>query len=94
MNYPINKIRADFPILQRQVNGKQLIYFDNGATAHKPVSVIKAMEEVAYQYNSNIHRGVHTLSHLCTDAVEKSRKTVARFIGAKHDYDTLLHTKL
>ena len=89
MNYPINKIRADFPILQRQVNGKQLIYFDNGATAHKPVSVIKAMEEVAYQYNSNIHRGVHTLSHLCTDAVEKSRKTVARFIGAKHDYEVI-----
>ena len=71
------------------VNNKPLIYLDNGATAQKPVSVIKAMEEVMYEYNSNIHRGVHTLSNLCTDAYEKTREKIAKFIGAKHNHEII-----
>ena len=89
MIYPINKIRNDFPILSREVNNKPLVYLDNGATAQKPISVIKAMDEVLYEYNSNIHRGVHTLSNLCTDAYEKTREKVAKFIGAKHNHEII-----
>ncbi len=82
LNYPINAIRNDFPILSQQVNGKQLVYFDNGATAHKPKQVIDAMEKVAYTYNSNIHRGIHTLSNICTAAFENARGTIAAFINS------------
>jgi cysteine desulfurase/selenocysteine lyase len=89
MNYPIEDIRNDFPILNQLVHGKPLVYFDNGATAHKPIQVVKAMEKVAFEYNSNIHRGVHHLSNTCTDAFEKSRQTVADFIGAPHSHEVI-----
>lgn len=89
MNYPIEDIRNDFPILNQLVHGKPLVYFDNGATAHKPIQVIKAMEKVAFEYNSNIHRGVHHLSNTCTDAFEKARQTVANFIGAPHSHEII-----
>ncbi|MDR2927180.1 MAG: cysteine desulfurase [Cytophagaceae bacterium] len=89
MIFPINNIRNDFPILHRKVNGKPLVYFDNGATTQKPVAVIKAMEEAVFEYNSNIHRGVHTLSNVCTEAFEKAREKVARFIGAAHTHEVI-----
>lgn len=83
-SYPIEKIRADFPILNEKVNGKQLVYFDNGATTQTPIQVVEAMNEVYYKYNSNIHRGVHTLSMKSTELYENARDVVANFINAKN----------
>ena len=71
--FDIQKIRAEFPILSRQVNGKPLVYFDNGATSQKPQVVIDAIATYYQEINANIHRGVHTLSQLATDAYEASR---------------------
>jgi cysteine desulfurase / selenocysteine lyase len=87
MSYPIDSIRKDFPILSRPVNGRPLVYFDNGATTQTPLQVIKAMEKVYLEFNSNIHRGIHTLSNLCTEAFEEARQTVASYInaGATHE---------
>ncbi len=79
----INKIRKDFPILSRTVNGKPLVYFDNGATAQKPQSVIDAISHYYAYQNSNIHRGVHTLSREITIAYEESRKTIQLHLNAK-----------
>lgn len=70
----IQKIRADFPILTQKVNGKPLVYFDNGATSQKPQVVIDAIAKYYQEINANIHRGVHTLSQLATDAYEISRE--------------------
>lgn len=89
MNYDINKIRADFPILQTKVYGKQLVYFDNSATTQKPQSVIDAITELYTNYNSNIHRGIHHLSQLSTDKYEQARQTTARFINAPKDYEII-----
>ena len=75
-------IRRDFPILSRKVNGKPLIYFDNGATTQKPQTVIDAIVKYYAGENANIHRGVHTLSREATILFEEARKTVAGFIGA------------
>jgi cysteine desulfurase/selenocysteine lyase len=77
-----NQIRADFPILQRQVHGKPLVYLDNAATSQKPESVIRAMDEYYRHYNANIHRGVHTLAEEATAAYEGARRKIARFINA------------
>jgi cysteine desulfurase/selenocysteine lyase len=79
----INKIRKDFPILSRTVNGKALVYFDNGATAQKPQIVIDAISHYYAYQNSNIHRGVHTLSREITIAYEEARKTVQLHLNAK-----------
>lgn len=78
----IGKIRADFPILQRQVNGKPLVYLDSAATTQKPNQVIDAISHYYRHYNSNIHRGVHQLSQEATTAFEGVREQVRRFIGA------------
>lgn len=78
----LKKIRADFPILSRQVNGRPLVYFDNGATTQKPREVIDAIVSYYTQHNANIHRGVHTLSREATDLFEAARKTVAAFLNA------------
>lgn len=78
----LKKIRADFPILSRQVNGKPLVYFDNGATTQKPQQVIDAIVSYYTQHNANIHRGVHTLSREATDLFEAARRTVAAFLNA------------
>lgn len=78
----IEKIRNDFPILQQQVNGKPLVYLDNGATSQKPLKVIKAISRFYEEYNSNIHRGVHALSQIATEAYEQSREKVRAFINA------------
>ena len=66
--FDVQKIRAQFPILAQTVNGKPLVYFDNGATSQKPQVVIDAIVDYYSNYNANIHRGVHTLSQLATDA--------------------------
>ncbi len=78
----INKIRNDFPILSRKVKGKQLVYLDNGATTQKPQQVIDTIEKYYAYENSNIHRGVHTLSQEATTKYEEARETVKSFIGA------------
>ncbi|CAN5599625.1 cysteine desulfurase [soil metagenome] len=85
----IQKIRKDFPILNVKVNGKPLVYFDNAATSQKPWSVIKAIEHYYTDLNSNVHRGVHTLSQKATDAFEASRKKIASFINAAHDHEVI-----
>ncbi len=85
----IQKIRADFPILNQKVNGKPLVYFDNAATSQKPQQVIDAIGSYYGTINANIHRGVHTLSQLATDAYEASRKTIQTHINAKHAYEVL-----
>lgn len=85
----IQKIRADFPILSQKVNGKPLVYFDNGATSQKPQVVIDAISRYYSEYNANIHRGVHTLSQLATDAYEQSRNTIQKHINAKQNYEII-----
>lgn len=89
-NYDIHKIRADFPILKREVNGKPLVYFDNGATTQKPQVVIDAITNYYTNMNSNVHRGVHYLSQISTDAFEVTRRKVQAFINAKHDYEIII----
>jgi cysteine desulfurase/selenocysteine lyase len=85
----INKIRADFPILSRKVNGKPLVYFDNGATSQKPQVVIDAISKYYEEINANIHRGVHTLSQLATDAYEASRGKIQNHLNAKFAHEVL-----
>ncbi|MBZ4035934.1 cysteine desulfurase [Flavobacterium sp. 17A] len=85
----IQKIRADFPILSQTVNGKPLVYFDNGATSQKPQVVIDAEVKYYQEINANIHRGVHTLSQLATDAYEVARGKVKEHINAKHTHEVL-----
>ena len=85
----IQKIRADFPILTQKVNGKQLVYFDNGATSQKPKVVIDAITKYYEEINANIHRGVHTLSQLATDAYEVSRGKIQNHINAKFPYEVI-----
>ncbi len=89
-NLDIQKIRADFPILKRQVNAKPLVYLDNGATTQKPQVVIDAILEYYTDMNSNVHRGVHYLSQISTDAFEVTRRKVQEFIHAKHDYEVII----
>ena len=81
--FDIKKIRADFPILQRTVNNRPLVYFDSGATAQKPLSVINLTDELMRDHNANIHRGVHHLSGKMTEKYEEARERVRRFIGAE-----------
>jgi len=78
----VEKVRRDFPILSRTVNGKPLVYLDNAATSQKPRAVIQALTDFYENYNSNVHRGVHALSVEATDRYEEARAKVARFINA------------
>lgn len=80
--YDIQKIRADFPILSREVYGKPLVYLDNGATTQKPRCVVDAITDEYYSVNANVHRGVHFLSQQATELHEASRETVRKFINA------------
>jgi len=80
--YDVEKIRSDFPILQTKVHGKQLVYLDNAATSHKPISVIRKAQEYYSSMNSNIHRGVHALSQVSTEAYESARIKNKSFINA------------
>jgi len=79
----ISEIRADFPILGRKVYGKPLVYFDNGATTQKPQCVLDAVDEVYRTYNGNIHRGVHYLSDMSSEAYENARENVRSFLNAE-----------
>ena len=85
----LQKIRADFPILSQKVNGKPLVYFDNGATSQKPQVVIDAISKYYQEINANIHRGVHTLSQLATDAYEESRGKIQSHINAKFPHEVI-----
>ncbi len=82
--FDVNDIRRDFPILDREVNGKPLAYLDSGATAQKPLRVIERVNELHRDINANIHRGVHRLSEEMTDFYEQAREDIRRFIGAEH----------
>ncbi len=87
--YDIAKIRADFPILSREVYGKPLVYLDNGASAQKPRQVIDAMKDVFESYYSNVNRGVHWTSQRSTGAFEAGRKTVAEFLNAPSENEVI-----
>ena len=87
--FDVQKVRADFPILSQKVNGKPLVYFDNGATSQKPQVVIDAVSKYYSEINANIHRGVHTLSQLATDAYEVSRNTIQNHLNAKHNHEII-----
>ncbi|CAD2080094.1 cysteine desulfurase [Jeotgalicoccus meleagridis] len=88
----VNKIRQDFPILAEQVNGKDLIYLDTSATSQSPRQVIDAMNDYYETYNSNVHRGVHTLGTKATDAYEKARMKVRSFINALR-FEEIIYTR-
>ncbi len=88
--FNIDKIRADFPILKREVNGRPLVYLDNGATTQKPSAVINSIVHYYTDMNSNVHRGVHYLSQISTDAFEVTRKKVQAFINAAEDKEIII----
>ena len=90
--YDVAKIRADFPILSRQVNGKPLTYLDNGASAQKPQVVIDAVTRAYAEEYSNVHRGLHYLSNLSTEKYEAVRGTIARFLGAGSEDEIVMNT--
>ena len=85
----VTDIRADFPILKQEVNGKSLVYLDNGASSQKPQIVIDAISKYYSEINANIHRGVHTLSQKATDAYEESRKKLQAHFNTKYDFEIL-----
>ena len=84
MDFDVNKIREDFPILKKKINGKPLIYFDNAATSQTPTVVIDSISNYYNNYNSNIHRGVHSLSEEATEAYEGAREKIRKYFNAKH----------
>lgn len=90
--FDVARIRNDFPILHQEINGKPLVYFDNGATAQKPQAVIDAIVHYYTSYNANIHRGVHTLSQRATAAYEQARETVQHYLGAASS-DEIIFTR-
>ena len=90
--YDVRAIREKFPVLGRKVKGKDLVYFDNAATAQKPVEVIEALTHYYSHYNANIHRGLHTLADEATAAFEATRHTIKEFIGAAHP-EEIIFTK-
>jgi cysteine desulfurase/selenocysteine lyase len=86
----VNKIRANFPILSRKVNGQPLVYFDNAATSQTPTQVIEVITDYYTRLNSNIHRGVHKLSQEATEAYEAARKTIQQHFNAAHAQEIIL----
>ncbi|HLT49998.1 MAG TPA: cysteine desulfurase [Aequorivita sp.] len=89
MSFDVQKIRNDFPILSRKVNGYPLVYLDNAATSQKPQQVIDAIVDYYSNYNANIHRGVHTLSQEATDAYEAARKKIQKHFNAKEAFEII-----
>ena len=85
----VKKIRKDFPILERQVNGYPLVYFDNAATSQTPIQVIDTIVDYYKNYNANIHRGVHSLSQEATDAYEAARQKIQSHFNAAHPYEII-----
>ncbi|WP_300019150.1 cysteine desulfurase [uncultured Roseobacter sp.] len=90
--YDVTKIRADFPILSREVNGKPLVYLDNGASAQKPQVVIDAISNAYSNEYANVHRGLHFLSNLATDKYESVRGVIARFLNAGSEDEIVLNS--
>ncbi|MHA1237371.1 MAG: aminotransferase class V-fold PLP-dependent enzyme, partial [Candidatus Hodarchaeales archaeon] len=88
-NYPIERIRKDFPILKRQVNGKPLVYFDNAATSQKSQSVIDSITDFYTNHNANIHRGIHQLSVEATNLYDETRVKIKDFINAQADEEII-----
>ena len=89
MEFDVQKIRQDFPILSKKVNGYPLVYFDNAATSQKPQVVIDSIVDYYSNYNANIHRGVHTLSQVATDAYELSRQKIKKHFNAAKDCEII-----
>ena len=87
--FDVHKIRKDFPILHRKVNGKPLVYFDNAATSQTPLQVIEKITDYYSTYNANIHRGVHQLSQEATDRYEEARQTIQQHFNAKHAHEII-----
>jgi len=85
--FDVARVREDFPILKREVNGHPLVYFDNAATSQKPQRVLDAIQHYYQDINSNVHRGVHHLSERATKAYEDAREYIARFINARHTHE-------
>ena len=92
MSYDVEAIRADFPILAREVNGRPLTYLDNGASAQKPQAVIDAVTQAYSMEYSNVHRGLHYLSNLATENYEAVRGKIARFLGARDEREIVMNT--
>lgn len=90
--YDVEQIRGDFPILSREVNGKPLVYLDNGASAQKPQVVIDAITQAYAQEYSNVHRGLHYLSNLATEKYERVRGTIARFLNAPSEDQIVMNS--
>jgi len=89
MSFDINKIRSDFPILKRKINGSNFIYFDNAATSQKPNIVIDSISDYYKNYNSNIHRGVHTISQEATDAYENARAKIQKHFNIRNSHEII-----
>lgn len=87
--FDVARVRQEFPILERKVNGQPLVYFDNAATVQKPQSVIDALVHYYSHYNANIHRGVHSLAQEATQAYEDARKTIQQHINAEHAHEII-----
>jgi len=87
--FNVNRIRKDFPILEKKINNKPLVYFDNAATSQKPIQVIDRLIKFYKEENSNIHRGVHTLSNIATEEYEKSRNRIRKFINASDNKEII-----
>ena len=87
--FNVEEVRKDFPALHQEVYGKPLVYFDNAATSQKPGQVIERLENYYKLHNSNVHRGVHFLSQTATDEYEGARKTIQKFINAKHEHEVI-----
>lgn len=85
----LQNIRSQFPILQREINGKPLVYLDNAATSQKPLSVIEVESNYYKELNANVHRGIHTLSQLATEEMENARRKLQKFINAAHEYEVI-----
>lgn len=92
MSFDISAVRADFPILSREVNGKPLVYLDNGASAQKPQVVIDAITKAYAEEYANVHRGLHYLSNLATEKYESVRGVIARFLGASDENTIVLNS--
>ncbi|MBZ0122463.1 MAG: cysteine desulfurase [Roseovarius sp.] len=88
----VNRVRADFPILSREVNGKPLVYLDNGASAQKPRAVIDAVTRAYSEEYANVHRGLHTLSNIATEKYEAVRGIIARFLGVADERQIILNS--
>jgi len=87
MSLDVARVKADFPLLKRQVHGKRLVYLDSAATSQKPIAVLDAMDHYYREYNANVHRGVYTIAEEATAAFEAARAKVARFVNARDPHE-------